>query len=223
MSDINDETNRPNYMAADKGTSGDNGKKKKMIIGGVVGIIVLIIVIVIIVLATGKSKPDGPHDNPNDPQNFQEMNDMHIGPVLESTPYSYSVTLDQKWKEDKPKTLLTAQADKKDVYTPVNPTEIPAEVTNNMWIDTVMFNVTLASQNMAHMVVYDKAKTEFMTPKKVFDRPMKDPQTSLQDTFSPITKDKFVFQIKDRSTGKELFSTEKRKFVMQDKFKEFGF
>ena len=70
MAEINEETNKPNYMAADRGTSGDNGKKKKMIIGGVVGVVVLVVIIVIIVLATGKGGNPHPHNNPNDPKDY---------------------------------------------------------------------------------------------------------------------------------------------------------
>ena len=69
MSDNGEETNKPVYKAADRGTDGDNGKKKKMIIGGVVGVIVLVVIILIIVFATGKSGPNKPN-NPNDPQDF---------------------------------------------------------------------------------------------------------------------------------------------------------
>jgi len=217
MAEINDEVTRPNYMGADRGTSGDNGKKKKMIIGGVVGVVVLVIVIVIIVLATGgsKPKPPGPPVNPNDPQNFQEDNNMYLASTIQATPYAYTVTLKQNYPKPPAPPTLKMQADAKDVYTPVNPENIPAGVVNNMWADTVRFNVTLASQNMAHVLIYDDAKAEFMTPTAVFDRPPQDNQTSLQNTLSTSTDDKskFIFQIMDRSTGKQLFSTEKRKFV----------
>lgn len=219
MAEINAEATRSNYMGADRGTSGDNGKKKKMIIGGVVGVVVLVIVIVIIVLATGGSKPKPPvppPPSPNDPQNYQEENNMYLGTTVQATPYAYTVTLKQQIPKPPAPTTLEVQADAKDVYTPVNPTAIPAGVVNNMWADTVRFNVTLASQNMAHLLIYDDAKAEFMTPTVVFDRPPQDNQTSLQNTLNTTTDatSRFVFQILDRSTGKQLFSTEKRKFVI---------
>jgi hypothetical protein len=69
---------------------------------------------------------------------------------------------------------------------------------------------------MVHILIHDEAKTEFMTPSVVFDRPHQDDQTSLQNTFNAITDDKtkFTFEFLDRSSGKKLFSTEKRKFVI---------
>eukprot|EP00178_Gracilaria_changii_P004233 TRINITY_DN16625_c0_g1_i1.p1 TRINITY_DN16625_c0_g1~~TRINITY_DN16625_c0_g1_i1.p1 ORF type:complete len:324 (-),score=46.70 TRINITY_DN16625_c0_g1_i1:432-1403(-) len=145
---------------------------------------------------------------------------------VESSPYSYTVTLDQDVPKKADETLLGAGADKKDEYKPVNPANIPVGDVNNEWIATVKLAIELPSQNMYHMVIEDSKKSEFMTPKEYFKRPAKDQQTSLNDVFVPVTdtsKDPFSFAFKDRSSGDTLFSTEHRKFVIQDKFKEFGF
>jgi len=98
MAEINDETSRP-FMANERTNSagnGDNGKKKKMIIGGVVGVVVLVVVILIIVMATGgKPGPKPPPPNPHDPQNVQELNPMKADvKTVVSTNSAYSVVLD---------------------------------------------------------------------------------------------------------------------------------
>jgi hypothetical protein len=112
---------------------------------------------------------------------------MYLASTIQSAPYAYTVTLKQNYPKTPVTPTLKVQADAKDVYTPVNPEAIPAGVVNNMWAETVRFNVTLASQNMAHVLIYDDAKTEFMTPTAVFDRPPQDNQTSLQNTFNTTT------------------------------------
>ena len=228
MSDNGEETNKPVYKAADRNTDGDNGKKKKMIIGGVVGVIVLVVIIVIIVLATGKGGHPHPHDNPNDPEKYQEDNYMTIGKdSVKMSPYSYTVTLDQTPPAKKQETLLGAGADDKKTYKPVNPELVTVDTANNAWIKSVDLAIELPDQNMYHLMIQDSANKEYTTPEEYFTRPPGDEQTSLKDVFIPVaTTDAttpYSFAFNDRSTGEALFDTSLRKFVMQDKFKEFGF
>lgn len=98
---------------------------------------------------------------------------------------------------------------------------------NNEYIKTVNMTLELPNQNMYHLVIKDNDKDEFTVPKTFLERPPLNEQTSFNSVFnaSYATTDKspFTFSFSDRSTGNVLLKTEKRKFVMQDKFKELGF
>jgi hypothetical protein len=143
-----------------------------------------------------------------------------------SSNYGYQVTLSNS--EAKKSAQLLAQsmetASDPDVYKPVDPSKVTTGK-NNEWIAEVTLKVTLANQNMARLQVYDAKTKEYEIPEELFERPKEDIQTSLSKSFN-TTADaaaNFGFNVMNRDSGKPIVSSGKRKFVIQDKFKEMGF
>lgn len=151
--------------------------------------------------------------------------------TVTQTAHSYSVLLNNTKaydpvtppKSDAAQSL--AQASSPDgadahVYKPVDPSAVTVD-DSNKWIKEVNLTMTLPKQNLAKLRLYDSDKPGFSIPDELFERLPENTQTSVEEAFS-VSLSPFAFEIKDRVSGQPIIKTEKRKFVMQDKFKELG-